>query len=44
MLYHGRKFDVRVWVLVTPQFEIFYYNTPYMRTTSIPYTTEALNS
>ena len=31
-------------MLVTPHFEIFYYNTPYMRTSSSTYTTESLNS
>ena len=44
LLYHGRKFDIRVWVLVTPHFEIYYYNTPYLRTSSSTYTTESLNT
>jgi hypothetical protein len=44
LLYHGRKFDIRVWVLVTPNFEVYYYNMPYMRTSSSVYTTESLNS
>lgn len=44
LLYHGRKFDIRVWVLVTPAFEVYYYNTPYIRTSSSVYTTDSLNS
>jgi hypothetical protein len=44
LLYGGRKFDVRVWVLVTPQLEIYYYNTPYMRTSSSLYTTDNMSS
>ena len=44
LLYNGRKFDIRVWVLVTPQYEIYYYNTPYMRTSSSEYSTENMRS
>lgn len=44
MLYYGRKFDIRVWVVVTASFEVYYYTTPYMRTSSSVYTTESLNS
>jgi hypothetical protein len=44
LLYHGRKFDVRVWVLVTPQLDIYYYNSPYMRTSSSLYTTDHMSS
>lgn len=44
LLYKGRKFDIRVWVLVTPQLEIYYYNTPYIRTSSSIYTTDVMTS
>jgi hypothetical protein len=37
LLYYGRKFDVRMWVLVTPQFDVFYYRKAYMRTSSYEY-------
>jgi tubulin--tyrosine ligase len=44
LLYQGRKFDVRVWALVTPAYEVFFYEQPYMRTASKPYSfDEALN-
>jgi hypothetical protein len=25
LLYHGRKFDIRVWAVLTADFRIFYY-------------------
>lgn len=37
LLYFGRKFDIRMWVLVTPQFDIYYYKKAYMRTSSYEY-------
>ncbi len=44
LLYKGRKFDIRVWVLVTPNFEIYYYNTPYIRTSSSVYNVTNMRS
>ena len=32
MLYQGRKFDIRVWFVVTDSIEIFFYNDGYVRT------------
>ena len=34
LLYHKRKFDIRVWALVTGNLEIYFYKTPYIRTSS----------
>lgn len=33
-----------MWVLVSPHFEVYYFTTPYMRTSSSVYTTDSLNS
>jgi len=44
LLYYGRKFDIRVWVLVTAKLEIFFFKTPYMRTSSDNYVTNALDN
>jgi hypothetical protein len=38
LLYYGRKFDLRVWALVTWKTELFYYRIGYIRTTSHLYT------
>jgi hypothetical protein len=37
LLYHKRKFDIRVWALVTGNLEIYFYKTPYLRTSSYEY-------
>jgi len=44
LLYYGRKFDIRVWVLVTAKMEVFFYRTPYMRTSSNEYVTDAFDN
>ena len=44
LLYHGRKFDIRVWVLLTAQLEVYYYNAPYMRTSSSAYSADNLST
>ena len=44
LLYYGRKFDIRVWVLVTAKLEIFFYKTAYMRTSSDQYVTNAFDN
>ena len=44
LLYYGRKFDIRVWVIVTAKMEIFFYRTPYMRTSSNEYVTDAFDN
>ena len=37
LLYYDRKFDIRIWVVVTGQFEIYFYKDGYLRTTSTKY-------
>ena len=37
MLYYGRKFDIRVWVVVTQKKELFFYKEGYIRTSSDDY-------
>ena len=44
LLYQGRKFDVRVWVLITPHLEIYFYNTPYIRTSSNAYNIDSMQN
>ena len=34
MLYKNRKFDIRMWVLLTPKKEVFFYKKGYLRTSS----------
>jgi tubulin monoglycylase TTLL3/8 len=34
LLYYGRKFDIRVWVIVTGRNEIYFYRKGYIRTSS----------
>jgi tubulin monoglycylase TTLL3/8 len=34
LLYYGRKFDIRVWVIVTGRNEIYFYRKVYIRTSS----------
>ncbi|KRX02354.1 hypothetical protein PPERSA_09971 [Pseudocohnilembus persalinus] len=40
-LFKQRKFDIRVWVLVTQQGEVFFHKFPYVRTSSAKYDTSA---
>ena len=37
LLYQGRKFDIRVWVLITWKNELYYYKHGYIRTSSNHY-------
>jgi hypothetical protein len=37
LLYHGRKFDLRIWVTLTNKMELFVYKKAYMRTSSFTY-------
>jgi hypothetical protein len=37
LLYHTRKFDIRVWVLLTDDFCIHFYREGYLRTSSAEY-------
>ena len=36
-MYHGRKFDIRIWALVTDDFRIYLYREGYVRTSSSDY-------
>ena len=42
LLYRGRKFDIRMWVVVGEQEEVFFYNEGYIRTSSYKYKTDSL--
>ena len=44
LLLWGRKFDIRVWVTVTENFEIYIHNEGYLRTSSESYTTDLDNT
>jgi len=37
LLYKERKFDIRLWALVTSNFDIYYYKNSYVRTSSSKY-------
>lgn len=41
LLYNERKFDIRVWVLVTDKYDIFFYRQGYIRTSSDKYTLDS---
>lgn len=43
LLYNGRKFDIRVWVLLTEKFQIYFYREGYLRTSSIDYSNQDKN-
>lgn len=40
LLIEGRKFDIRVWVLLTEQMNIYFFKEGYIRTSSDLYSTE----
>ena len=44
LLYLGRKFDIRVWVLITNKREVFFYKHGYIRTSSDTYDTKNKNN
>ena len=37
LLFFGRKFDFRIWVLVTENMEVYFYRQGYLRTSSADY-------
>ncbi len=37
MLIHGRKFDIRVWALLTHKMQLFFYKRAYIRMSGQPY-------
>jgi hypothetical protein len=44
LLYQGRKFDIRVWVLITEKQEVFFYQSGYLRTSSDNYSMTNFNN
>lgn len=44
LLYKERKFDIRIWVLVTHKFEVFIYKHGYIRTSSDSYSLDNPNN
>ena len=40
LLIHGRKFDIRVWVLINQNNDCFFFKEGYIRTSSSAYTTD----
>jgi len=44
LLYWGRKFDIRVWVMVTHKFELFVYKEGHLKTSSETYNVNQLDS
>ena len=43
LLFKGRKFDIRVWVLATSKNEIYFYRPGYLRTCGSQYNLESSN-
>jgi hypothetical protein len=41
LLIHGRKFDVRVWVLLTHELKLFFFKEGYIRTSSTAFTMDS---
>ena len=41
MLIKGRKFDIRVWVLITHNLDCYFFKEGYIRTSSKEYNTES---
>ena len=44
MLFMGRKFDIRMWVLVSQDMNVYMYHEGYIRTSSIKYNLENLDN
>ena len=40
----GRKFDIRVWVVVNHKLEVYIYDEGYIRTSSNKYTLESMDN
>lgn len=43
-LYYGRKFDIRIWALVTDDYRIYLYKEGYVRTSSSDYNLKNKNT
>ena len=44
LLYYGRKFDIRVWVIVTGKMDVYFYRKGYIRTSSDEYSLDKNNN
>jgi hypothetical protein len=44
MLINSRKFDIRVWVLLTHRLEVYYFSEGYLRTSAEPYDLQELDN
>lgn len=44
LLYNNRKFDIRVWVLVTSNYDVYFYKRAYIRTSSDSYSLDNPNN
>ena len=42
MLYKNRKFDIRIWAIVTSSLDFYFYNVGYLRTSSAEYSTDQM--
>lgn len=38
MLFNGRKFDIRMWVLISHEMKVYLFREGYLRTSSYSYT------
>lgn len=43
LLYHNRKFDIRIWVLLTQEFHVYVFKEGHLKTCSIDYNIDSLN-
>jgi hypothetical protein len=44
LLYYGRKFDIRMWVIITHKLEVFAFKEGHLKTSSVPYDINITNS
>lgn len=44
LLLKKRKFDIRVWILVTQKLDVHWFREGYLRTSSMEYTTDCVEN
>jgi hypothetical protein len=44
LLYKGRKFDIRIWVLVTHKMQVYIFREGHLKTSSVPYDINNIDS
>ena len=44
MLVHDRKFDVRAWVLLTDELNVYFFKEAYIRTSAETYSTDNIDN